>query len=1182
MKFGLMFFASSEEALVGDKYSLLLESAKFADRHSFSSIWTPERHFTKFGSLYPNPAVLNAALARETRQIRLQAGSVVLPIHNPIRIAEEWAVVDNLSAGRVGLSFASGWNPNDFAFFPEKYQNRHQEMFSGIEMIRKLWRSESIQVTNGKGSQVEIRIYPTPIQPDLPIWITAASNPQTFIQAGEIGANLLTHLLDQDIDTLAEKITLYRQARAKQGHNPETGVVSIMLHTFVGQDFDAVREQVRVPYCHYLKSNFSLLKGLAQSRGSTIDPSTLSESDLDAFVNFLFEKYATARGLIGTPNTCLELLEKLDNIGVDEVACLLDFGPSKTLILDHLPSLNQLRERYNAEISAPKRSFVPTHPVQSLQSNSVTSARQNQPRSPNHDTLSDIRMRCSDRQNVQDYYQRLHQHGLQLGKAFQGIEQLWLGKAEALAQVKLDGTEINAQDSIQMNVALWETCHHVLLATLLKEGLLSNTSVLYLPMGLKTVQVYETISHEVWSYAYLSTVTDTLIEGDVRLFDQTGKLLVNISGLQLQPVEHQNYQTQDQDQYADWFYELQWQPQPLLKSSSSPIREPGSWLIFADLTGIGQALAQRLEAQGDICRLVYAAEEDAVAQEGQILLNPTEPEAMQALIEQMETLPPCRGVVHLWSLETTPPEATTLSSLDKDGTRSLTSTLHLIQALQRTNRSQLPQIWLVTQGAQRIGSEAVPPAIAQAPLWGVGRSLAMEIPQMWGGLIDLDHDVSPVNAANALFEQLWYPDQESQIALRCEQRYVPRLVPSPKQSIPKQPLSLQSDGTYLITGGLGHLGLNTARWLVENGARHIVLMGRGEASSTAQQAIRQLEALGVHVLVVKADVCNQADVVEVLEKINAYSPPLRGIFHAAGVAGFHRFSDMTPDLIQSILAAKVIGTWNLHQITLGLKLDFFVCISSITSLWGAEGLAYYAAANQFLDLIAHYRHHLHLPALTVNVGALAGGGMHYRHQGVTALREIVTQIGLKYYEPQLFLKTLESSLVRGVAQPIIVDIDWAIFKQLYEARERRTLLKEIEVKSPQPLVQPLGKLGQVLQQLKETSSSDRDEFLITYLQENVALVLKLKPSQLPSSEQNLTEIGMDSLTAMEFKNSIHQELGIDIPIVQFIGGTTIAALAAEINKQLIWVEKEGKIERRQDNQVNQTREQKSDWIEGEL
>src|SRR4029450_9111435 len=140
MKFSLMFFASSEESLGEDKYRLLVESARFGDRHGFSTLWVPERHFTTFGCIYPNPAVLHAALARETQRIRLHAGSVVLPLHDPIRVAEEWAVVDNLSAGGVGVAFASGWNPHDFAFFPDRYERRREEMFAAIETVERLWR----------------------------------------------------------------------------------------------------------------------------------------------------------------------------------------------------------------------------------------------------------------------------------------------------------------------------------------------------------------------------------------------------------------------------------------------------------------------------------------------------------------------------------------------------------------------------------------------------------------------------------------------------------------------------------------------------------------------------------------------------------------------------------------------------------------------------------------------------------------------------------------------------------------------------------------------------------------------------------------------------------------------------------------------------------------------------------
>jgi natural product biosynthesis luciferase-like monooxygenase protein len=1181
MKFGLMFFASSEDAMLGDKYNLVIESARFADKHEFSSIWTPERHFTKFGSLYPNPAVLNAALARETQQIKLLAGSVVLPINDPIRIAEEWAIVDNLSTGRIGISFASGWNPNDFVLFPENFQDRHQELFIGIEIIQKLWRSESIQRINGNGKQVEIRIYPTPVQPELPIWITAASNPQTFIKAGEIGANLLSHLFDQDIEELAEKISLYRQERAKNGHNPKTGIVSIVLHTFVGSDFNEVREQVRVPYCEYFKSNIGLLNGLAQSRNYNIDISSLSEKELDDFVNFVFEKFAFSRGLIGTPVTCLNLLEQLENIGVDEVSCLLDFGLNKNVILSHLPDLNKLRELYNHQVNNKINSIKRTNSV-SLNSppkKLITKGFSHRI----EEKFTEIRRRFRDSRNVEEFYQKLDHHGLRLGENFRRIENLWLGKGEALAQIDLNLTGTNSHKLIKIHPVVLEACHQVLIASLPDEMLATNKPSLYLPVGVRSVQVYEPMTNQVWSHGFLSNSVNTAnksIEGDVRIFDPNGKLLAQVSGLQMQCVERLRHQIEIENHYADWFYKLEWQPKPLVKLQSSLLREPGNWMIFADQLGIGQSLATLLEMQGETCFVVYCHQEDRISSAGEMLLDPADPQAMQELIKQMRTLKyPCRGVVHLWSLNTTPSEQTTISSLDKDCTLTLTSTLHLVQSLIQTNTSQLPQLWLVTQGTQTTGSEAIPPAIAQAPIWGLGRSLASEVPHIWGGLVDIGCEFATIEAAKALFTEIWHQDGESQIALRSEQRYVARVVPSPKVDINSQLMSLHSDATYVITGGLGHLGLNAARWMVEKGAKYIVLVGRNNAADTTQQAIKELEDLGVKVLVVLADVSVREDVVRIFEKIQEYYPPVRGIFHAAGVAGFNPLPDMTPKLLQSLLAPKVAGTWNLHQITLGMKLDFFVCISSITSVWGSDGLCHYTAANHFLDIFAHYRHSLNLPALTVNVGALNDGGMHYRDDQSTSIRERVTQIGLRYYSPHDLLKTLEYSLGNGVAQQMIIDIDWAIFKEIYEARERRTLLKQIQVRSPKSLKPPLGRMEYLLHKLKDASPGDRYDLLLTYVQDKIALVLKLQNFQLPTPEQNLMEVGMDSLIAMELKNSIQTELGVDIPIVKFMEGITVATLTNELNKKLNSEDWELEIEFSQDDKVSKNN---SSWIEGEI
>jgi len=358
--FGLMFFGGGESEHAREKYRLVIECARFADRRGFAAIWLPERHFTRLGCLYPNPAVLHAALARETRRIRLRAGSVVLPLHHPVRVAEEWSVVDNLSDGRVEISFAPGWNPEDFVLAPQGYENRYEEMFAGIETVERLWAGHAIRSQAGDGSWVEVRTAPRPIQPRLPKWVTAAANPETFRRAGQSGANLLTHLFDLSVDRLAEMIALYRNARQQSGLEPQAGRVAVAMHTFMADNLDAVRRHSYRPFCDYLKSNAGLVAKLALSRGMTVDISTLSERQLDDAVDLLFEKFLNGRSLLGTPETCVSQVEQLVKIGVNEVACLLDFGPEPDAILGELDSLDRLRRRFaepDPALEPPSRRF---------------------------------------------------------------------------------------------------------------------------------------------------------------------------------------------------------------------------------------------------------------------------------------------------------------------------------------------------------------------------------------------------------------------------------------------------------------------------------------------------------------------------------------------------------------------------------------------------------------------------------------------------------------------------------------------------------------------------------------------------------------------------------------------------------------------------------------------------------
>jgi natural product biosynthesis luciferase-like monooxygenase protein len=341
MEFSLFYFDGDGSVAQSHKYQLLIDSARYADQNGFSAIWTPERHFHAFGGLYPNPALTSAAIAMITQQIQLRAGSVVFPLHDVIRIAEEWAVVDNLSNGRAAVAVASGWTVDDFVLAKDRHANRKANMWAGVAQVQKLWRGEAITQRDAAGKEFTVKTLPKPIQPELPLWITCQSN-ETFIEAGKIGANVLTSLLTGTLDGLAPKIQLYRDTLKRYGYDPQSRMVSLMIHTFLGDEIETVKEKVRRPFCNYLKTHYDLLENLAKGMGMNISLKDFSEDDLDSLLLFGVEGFMKGRSLIGTPESCRSFVTELERAGITELACLIDFVQDYDTIMAGLPYLNQL------------------------------------------------------------------------------------------------------------------------------------------------------------------------------------------------------------------------------------------------------------------------------------------------------------------------------------------------------------------------------------------------------------------------------------------------------------------------------------------------------------------------------------------------------------------------------------------------------------------------------------------------------------------------------------------------------------------------------------------------------------------------------------------------------------------------------------------------------------------------
>jgi natural product biosynthesis luciferase-like monooxygenase protein len=342
MKFSLIFFSGDEKK----KYRFVLDAARYADDNDFHAIWTPERHFHRFGGLYPNPSVLGGALAMATRRLGIRAGSVILPLHSPIRVAEEWAVVDNLSRGRVGIALATGFSPVDFAINPTAWTDRRQRTFEAVTTIRELWEGGPVAVQDGLGNQVEVELHPRPVQPELPIWLTCTKSRDTFETAGRMGCNVLTGLIDMTNEELEEKLQVYFKTLEQHGHDLDTTTVTLMLHTFIGTDLEQVRETVWPPFSEYLRSFLTVVDSQKKNLAPGAGVRDISAGDQDELIRFAFGKYFQKGALLGTPQSCGAVVERFASMGVSEIACLIDFGVDEDLVVGSLTHLNELRKAF--------------------------------------------------------------------------------------------------------------------------------------------------------------------------------------------------------------------------------------------------------------------------------------------------------------------------------------------------------------------------------------------------------------------------------------------------------------------------------------------------------------------------------------------------------------------------------------------------------------------------------------------------------------------------------------------------------------------------------------------------------------------------------------------------------------------------------------------------------------------
>jgi NAD(P)-dependent dehydrogenase (short-subunit alcohol dehydrogenase family)/acyl carrier protein len=472
-----------------------------------------------------------------------------------------------------------------------------------------------------------------------------------------------------------------------------------------------------------------------------------------------------------------------------------------------------------------------------------------------------------------------------------------------------------------------------------------------------------------------------------------------------------------------------------------------------------------------------------------------------------------------------------------------------MQAVSRAGTDRC-RLWVLTAGAVPAAEADERLNVAQAPVWGLGRVYALECSDTWGGLIDVDPDTAPADCAWQVVEQIVGGGGEDQVAYRAGRRHVARLVPAPLPSY--RPLQLAADGSYLITGGLGGIGLALAARLAVRGARQLVLTSRSaqpaeRLDDERRRSIEAIEACGATVRTAAVDVTDRLAMRALIDGMAAEGMPLRGVFHAAADVGSATLDRMTPDQLEGVLSAKVDGTAVLHELTREMPLDMFVMFSSTTALLGAAGLAHYAAANQFMDVLALDRRAQGLPALAINWGT-----WEIMRVATAEEREAFLRGGLRPMATAAALDAMECLITGGAVHHAVADIDWDRLKTLYEAKRSRPLLERLGGK-PQAgaAVGGASASGGVLDELRTMSSGARREALVSHLQAAVGSVLRVDAARLSDLREGFFDLGMDSLMAVELKTRLEKVLGHPLPSTLAFNYPNIDAVAGYVEAELL-------------------------------
>ncbi|MDY7007683.1 MAG: type I polyketide synthase [Cyanobacteriota bacterium] len=777
--------------------------------------------------------------------------------------------------------------------------------------------------------------------------------------------------------------------------------------------------------------------------------------------------------------------------------------------------------------------------------------------------LEQYKTECIQPIDVKEYYQHIRQLGLDLGNSFQGIQKLWIGSNKSLGKVELS-EELLGEFDYLLHPALFDAALQSIHAKNFTDH--QNKDRLYLPLEIERLRFYRRLGKSAWAIGSFEE------NGGLIVADEQGTVIAQLDGFRMVPATRKALLRSIQSDISDWFYKIDWQVHPIESTKLTTETPIGNWLVFAPTQKLAEEIGKDLEKNGHQCIWVSPGKEYECLNFQHYQINPSVAEEFERLIEENHEL---KGILHLWGLNETN-ELLNLEKLQKAQELGCCTLLHLVKALIKSGLSHLPPIWSITQGTQSVLGEIDVVQPEQGSLWGLGQVIGLEHPELASRRVDLDPKSSVSEVIPTLVEEILSTNGEDQIAYRQGVRYVPRLRRQLQQNLGEDSqLSIETEASYLITGGLGALGLEVAQWLVNQGAKYLVLTGRNGPSETASQTIEKLEKTGCNISILLGDISSEQDVNHIFDQIQESLPPLKGVVHAAGVLDDGVIQQMNWERFTKVMAPKLEGSWHLHKLTQNMPLDFFVCFSSIASLIGSPGQGNYAAANSFMDAIVHYRRGMGLSGLSINWGPWGEIGMAARLAGQN--QNQIQAMGLNFINPNEGMQALRGLLLNPEAQVGVLPVNW--FEFFRQSPKMKVPFLEEFISREKVKTQKAA----FIEQLEATPVGKRKDLLIAEIRSLIASFLHIKDKQQIQPRQSFFDLGLDSLMAIEFKNILESSLEISVSSTLLFDYATLESLVDYLMNEALSLEFEDSNENSElENNVDRFDEGLEDLSEAEI